>query len=141
MDVHDENAEKFSPFTEEVKRQYRRPTLMVFGKVGLMTQSASGSDPNDNATSQGGGTMGPSAMGGSDRAIKENIVQVGDHPLGISLYLFDYKPEFRDQWGHGRQFGVMAQEVETVMPEAVAMHADGYKIVNYTMLGISRTTH
>ena len=82
-----------------------------------------------------------SIRGGSDSSIKENIVRIGDHPRGIGLYLFDYKPEYRDVWGHGRQFGVMAQEVETVLPEAVIMHPDGYKMVNYTMLGITRTTH
>jgi hypothetical protein len=72
----------------------------------------------------------------SDRNAKENIILVGRHPLGIGLYLFDYKPEYRDKWGAGRQFGVMADEVGTVMPEAVLVHPDGYKMVNYTMLGI-----
>lgn len=78
---------------------------------------------------------------GSDRLMKENVVYVDCHPLGIGLYLFDYKPEFRDLWGHGRQFGVMADEVEQVMPEAVSVHPDGYKMVNYAMLGISRNLH
>ena len=78
---------------------------------------------------------------GSDSSLKENIVRVGNHPLGIGLYLYDYKAEFRDQWGHGRQFGVMAHEVEVVMPEAVATHSAGYKIVNYGMLGITRAVH
>jgi hypothetical protein len=66
---------------------------------------------------------------------------VGEHFLGIGLYLFDYKPEYRDQWGHGRQFGVMADEVESVMPQAVSIHPDGYKVVDYAMLGISLAMH
>ena len=78
---------------------------------------------------------------GSDPRIKENCVRIGTHRLGIGIYLFDYKPEYRDAWGHGRQFGVMSDEVEMVMPEAVTVHPDGYKVVNYTMLGISRTLH
>ena len=74
--------------------------------------------------------------------MKENIVRIGTHPLGIGLYLFDYKPELLDAAGVGRQFGVMADEVETVMPDAVITHADGYKRVNYAMLGIdSRSVH
>jgi hypothetical protein len=73
----------------------------------------------------------------SGRSFKENIVRLDTHPLGIGLYLFDYKGKYRAQWGHGRQFGVIAQEVEAVMPEAVCMHPDGYKMVNYAMLGIS----
>jgi len=31
----------------------------------------------------------------------------------------------------------MADEVETVMPSAVAIHPEGHKTVNYAMLGIS----
>ncbi len=78
---------------------------------------------------------------GSDRTIKENMVRIGDHPLGIGLYLFDYKSEFREICGHGRQFGVMADEVESVMPEAVSLHSEGFKTVDYGLLGIERTVH
>jgi hypothetical protein len=80
-------------------------------------------------------------MMASDPGLKENIVRIGFHPAGIGLYLFDYKAEYRDSWGHGRQFGVMAAEVEQVMPEAVSVHRDGYKLVDYGMLGISRRIH
>ena len=59
----------------------------------------------------------------------------------MGLYLFDYKAEYRQQWGQGRQFGVMAQEVETFMPQAVCVHSDGYKMVKYAMLGIKQTVH
>ena len=74
----------------------------------------------------------------SERRVKENIVHIGDHPFGFGLYLFGYRPEHRGQWGQGRQFGVMIDEVEIVMPEAVSMHLDGYKRVDYGMLGISQ---
>lgn len=70
--------------------------------------------------------------------IKENIVRIGVHPLGIGLYLFDYRSVHRQEWGHGRQFGVMADEVESVMPDAVLIHSDGYKMVDYAMLGITQ---
>ena len=72
----------------------------------------------------------------SDRNAKQNIVRIGTHPLGIGLYLFDYKPEFEPVAGYGRQFGVMADEVEAVLPQAVVMHPDGYKRVDYALLGI-----
>ena len=72
----------------------------------------------------------------SDIRLKQNIVRIDNHPLGFGVYLFDYKPEFQELAGRGRQFGVMADEVETVMPEAVVIHPDGYKQVNYAMLGI-----
>ena len=85
------------------------------------------------------GQAGTNRKPASERRVKEDIVRIGDHPLGFGLYLFDYRPEHRAQWGHGRQFGVMIDEVEIVMPEAVSMHPDGYKRVDYAMLGISRS--
>ena len=113
------------------RKPYQRPVLRVFGAVHLMTQGL-GSRSGD-----GGMSMMPMG-GGSDRAIKENAVRIGHHPLGIGLYLFDYKPQYRDIWGHGRQFGVMADEVEALLPSAVSLHADGYKVVDYAKLGITR---
>ncbi len=113
------------------KKNYTRPRLITYGKVRSLTQSGS------LAVLEVSNVLGKP----SERRIKENIVRVGDHPLGIGLYLFDYKPQYREQWGHGRQFGVMADEVETVIPEAVCMHPDGYKMVNYAMLGIKHAVH
>ncbi len=72
----------------------------------------------------------------SDRRCKHRIVRTGVHPLGIGLYLFDYRPEFHAAWGCGRHFGVMADEVESILPQAVSVHPDGYKRVNYAMLGL-----
>ena len=69
------------------------------------------------------------------------MVRIGWHPLGIGLYLFDYKAEFRDEYGQGRQFGVMADEAEIVMPAAVQINESGYKAVDLGMLGIRRSVH
>ena len=114
-----------------MKKNYEQPKLQFFGKLHLLTQGTGGDV----------GDAGNQTMKMSDRTIKENIVRVGDHALGIGLYLFDYLPAHRDAWGQSRQFGVMADEVERVMPEAVCLHSKGYKIVNYAMLGISHTLH
>lgn len=113
------------------KSSYSSPRLQVYGSVSKVTMGSGG---NGNDAS---GSM--TKM--SHPNTKENIVRVGEHPLGIGLYLFDYKPEFRAQCGCGRQFGVMANEVETVMPEAVILHPDGYKMVDYAMLGVSHPNH
>lgn len=112
----------------EKKRSYKSPNLRFYGEVRQFTQGTK------NVGTDGASTLGKNVS--SDRAVKTNCVQVGTHPLGIALYLFDYKPEFQDAQGYGRQFGVMADEVETVMPDAVVTHADGFKRVNYVMLGI-----
>jgi hypothetical protein len=86
---------------------------------------------------------GNSCSSASERYLKKRIVRVGDHPLGFGLYLFDYKPEYRDLAGagHGRQFGVMIDEVEPIVPQAVSMGEHGFKLVDYAMLGIARTVH
>lgn len=112
--------------TSPQKQAYKSPSLRVYGAVQQFTQGATG-------TSGDGGT---GMMAASDRALKENIVRVGTHPLGIGLYLFDYKPGFKAMAGYGRRFGVMADDVEVVMPQAVVMHSDGHKEVDYALLGI-----
>jgi hypothetical protein len=42
----------------------------------------------------------------------------------------------RDVLGRGRQFGVMADEVETVFPDAIFINSGGYKMVDYDRIGI-----
>lgn len=68
----------------------------------------------------------------SDRRLKENIELVGrDERTQLPLYEFEYKN------GSGKRFlGVMADDVEKYMPQAVYTMPDGYKAVNYHMLGI-----
>jgi hypothetical protein len=112
------------------KRPYAKPVLRVYGQVRDLTGGTNGSQSGDAQVM----VMGT----GSDRRVKRNIVRVGDHPLGVGLYLFDYDAEHAAREGRGRQFGVMADEVEAVMPAAVAVGPDGYKRVDYGLLGISR---
>jgi hypothetical protein len=118
------------------RKKYAAPGLVVYGAVRDLTQSGS-----KNATEKSCSRSSSLRKCGSERRIKENIVRIGDHPLGFGLYLFDYRPEFRAQWGHGRQFGVMIDEVEPVMPEAVFGQPDGCKLVDYSLLGIQRHRH
>jgi len=68
----------------------------------------------------------------SDARLKKNITQVGLYEsLGLPMYEFEYIG------GDGRVFrGVMAQDVEIKYPDAVITKDDGYKAVNYSMLGI-----
>ena len=79
-----------------------------------------------------GGTLGSAAIKSSDRKLKTDIKRIGTHDLGIGIYTYHYKD------GHDLpkelQVGVMADEVETIMPEAVITMADGYKAVNYALI-------
>jgi hypothetical protein len=79
-----------------------------------------------------GGTLGAAAIKPSDRKLKKDIKRIGTHDLGIGIYTYHYKD------GHNLpkelQVGVMADEVEKIMPEAVITMADGYKAVNYALI-------
>ena len=73
----------------------------------------------------GAGTTLAAAYMLSDRRLKTNIKRVGTHKLGIGIYEYDI---------HGQhQVGVMADEVEKVMPSAVK-EINGYKAVDYAQL-------
>lgn len=129
QDDYDKSIQEYGGEKKAPKRlDYQSPALTVFGSVKDLTLNGTGSGAD------GGTTPGMTKQ--SDPALKENIVKVGDHPAGVGLYLFDYKPEVLDHRGCGRQFGVMADEVERILPEAVTIGADGYRQVDYAMLGI-----
>lgn len=113
--------------TVQQKVGYERPTLTVFGSVRNLTGGSVATDIDDLSNMM---TM-------SDSSTKENVVAVGTHPAGFGLYLFDYKAEFAAE-GEGRQFGVMADEVAQIAPDAVAKGEDGILRVNYAKLGITR---
>lgn len=79
-----------------------------------------------------GSPVGSAAIAGlfSDIRLKENIKHVGEEN-GFPIYKFNYIniPE--------KTFtGVMAQDVENIMPEAV-IESEGYKKVNYDMIGVT----
>jgi hypothetical protein len=88
------------------------------------------SDPVMGLIGTGIGAYG--ALSPSDRRLKQDIELVGrDERTMLPLYEFAYKSD------PSRRFlGVMADEVEAYMPEAVGEGEDGYKFVNYAMLGI-----
>ena len=91
-----------------------------------------GSASSSGMMSGGMGMLGSLGAAGiskfSDRRLKTNIKRIGTHALGIGLYTWNYL------WGEPST-GVMADEVEKVMPEAVLLHPSGFKMVNYTMIG------
>jgi hypothetical protein len=86
--------------------------------------------------SLGGAAISSGGWGGlftmSDIRTKQNIKQLGVLDNGLSVYAFQYKPEFRDDWGHGIHIGVMAHEVEAKLPSAVTTLSNGYKAVDYS---------
>jgi hypothetical protein len=76
-------------------------------------------------------------MGGgmSDIRAKHAITLLGRLDNGLGFYRFSYLGS--DQ----AYVGVMAQEVETVRPEAIVRHGDGYLRVDYDKLGFQMQTY
>ena len=80
----------------------------------------------------------------SDVALKENIVNIPNALEAIKKLngvLFDWKKSYIDKRGgedgyfvRKRDVGVIAQEVEKVLPEAVGQRPDGIKAVKYDRL-------
>jgi hypothetical protein len=84
-----------------------------------------------------GGGGGRSGGGGrrSDIALKHDVVLLGHLANGIGYYRFSYL-------GSSRSYvGVIAQEVQGVMPEAVTRGSDGYLMVYYERLGLKLRTY
>jgi hypothetical protein len=99
--------------------------------------SAYNAQQQANAAAQGGfgqliGTIGGAALSKySDRRLKQKIIQVGEDARGFGIYEFAYResPDVRYR-------GVMADEVEQVVPQAVEYGEDGFAKVNYGLLGL-----
>jgi hypothetical protein len=105
------------------------------GKYNADVNAATAAANASNASAAGlGSALGTGAalwMKASDIRIKQDIQKVGKLNNGVSLYAYKYKPQYQSTWGYGPQIGVMAHEVEHI-PGAVSIHADGYKLVNYS---------
>jgi hypothetical protein len=86
----------------------------------------------------GGGARGGGGRGGgrrSDIALKHDISLLGRFDNGLGLYRFSYN-------GSNKAYvGVIAQEVQSVAPNAVARGRDGYLRVFYYKLGLAFQTY
>jgi hypothetical protein len=79
------------------------------------------------------------AFATSDRRLKENIQPINDalcKVIGVSGNTFNWKPLSKEEiqtihGNTGRDVGVIAQEIESILPEAVTTRDNGYKAVNY----------
>jgi hypothetical protein len=110
-----------------------RMRIDEFGNVGIGTLAPSEKlEVNGLIRSTG-------ALVVSDARYKTNIQTIPNalkivNNLRGTTYEFD-KAKFPDrQFADGKQYGVIAQEVEKVLPELVSTASDGYKAVNYQAL-------
>jgi uncharacterized protein DUF3300/endosialidase-like protein len=83
----------------------------------------------------GGGFRGGSGGRRSDIVLKHDVVLLGHLDSGLGYYRFSYKGS------HKAYVGVIAQEVQAVMPDAVTRGNDGYLRVYYEKLGLEFRTY
>lgn len=121
---------------DQFNESIRNP-LSVYGALSgaagnTQAKTSAGVVTQPSIASQVGSFVG--ALKPSDIRMKENIEKISVLPSGLSLYAYDYKPEFKDEAGHGRHIGVMAQEALEVFPEAVIVADNGYYAVDYSKI-------
>lgn len=112
---------------------------------GLQQQADTGQTQADLANRQkeaqeqaaGIGALGSAAAAAkfSDIKTKENIIKIDILPNGLPIYQYNYKPEYLlyNLAKPGINYGVMAQEVESVYPDCIQI-VNGIKSVNYLKL-------
>lgn len=71
----------------------------------------------------------------SDPRLKDDFGVVAETKEGLPLHVYRYKGESPLS---PLRLGVMADEVERVRPDAVFEHSSGYKVVNYSGIGLSK---
>lgn len=73
----------------------------------------------------------------SDKHLKDKVLVI-DNPINklqqISGYSYVWNNNIEDHRVGTKDYGVIAQEIEEIMPEAVRMNARGHKTVNYNAL-------
>lgn len=80
-----------------------------------------------------GGIAGGLGAAFSDISLKTNIKFENKIINNLPIYSFEYK---NSKHGVGRFEGVMAQDVEKTYPSAVSVSPEGYKMVDYSKIGV-----
>lgn len=123
-------------------QQVMNPTFQSFGQAGAAAtpdllgaataQYGAAQNSQSSSNAFGGQLLGAaSSMLGnyfSDRRTKQILGLVRRDPRGFGIYRFRYIGE------RGERIGVIAQQVQRVMPQAVVNNS-GVLMVNYSMLG------
>jgi len=106
--------------------------LQVFGDVRVGTSGTNGCIKNFAGT----GIIGTCS---SDRRLKKNITPfapvLGQLTALQPVHYYWRAEDFPNRhFGNSRSYGLIAQDVEQVLPELVATDSDGYKAIDYSKL-------
>ncbi len=121
---------------DAARNQFNNYRNQPYSDVGLISAALGQSPvPQTTTTSKTPGlfdylSLGASAM--SDMRLKTNINQVGNLPNGLGIYTWDWTDEAVEKdLANNMHIGVLAQEVEKIMPSAVVHTDSGYMAVKY----------
>ena len=101
---------------------------------GFTSQAFSGGPSPFQQIASAAAAAAPFAMKMSDIRLKTNVKHVGKLNNGIKLYTWNWTEEAKGIAGNQVEYGVIAQEVMEVVPEAVIEGNDGYLRVSYEAL-------
>jgi hypothetical protein len=112
--------------------------LKVTGSVAISSSLAVGNITPSTTVGRIDASNDIVAFSTSDIRLKTNIEPILN-PItkieAIGGYTFDWKSEHKDLHGfEGHDVGVIAQEIEVIMPEVVTTRDSGYKAVKYEKL-------
>lgn len=96
---------------------------------GQYDMNAYNAEVASNNALWGGGALVAGAALKSDIRLKKNLRKIGDHPAGVSRYSWDWKD------GSGSSYGVIAQELQAIRPDAVQTMPSGFLGVRYDLIG------
>jgi len=116
-----------TPFSQQSTPFIDVAGIAQSGYQGQLAQSQAQQQAAQQQASNIAGVGQLAAFAFSDIRLKENVKLVKSG-AGYNLYEFNYIGDSQ------RYRGVMAHEIESILPEAVT-EIDGYKAVNYAMLG------
>lgn len=118
--------------SNETFRQYHREYSDAEAMRSAGYQAAASAAAGTAGAPPGAPGAGPTSP--SDRRLKRNIGYLHTTPEGIKLYRFQYL------WSDQVYVGVMAQDLVTTHPEALAQDEFGFYSVNYETLGLQMLT-
>jgi hypothetical protein len=121
--MQDQYQQRLTDSPWDALQRYQGATAGNYGGQQRGTEPYSA--PNDFMNAA---TLATMIALGSDRRLKRDIKKVGMHRIGVPLYSFRYL------YDETPRIGVMADELEAVMPEAVLTDSRGFQMVNYAML-------
>lgn len=113
------------------ERAYQAETQQANAQMKLAADTANAQSKSSGMSSIMSSVAaigGAAMMAFSDTRLKENIEEIGTLPNKIKVYKYNYI------WETAPQIGVMAQQVQGIMPNAVKCHTSGYYMVDYSQI-------